>query len=63
MLILRAAHLVERRHLLSVSRLRAAIVDVAGRFAIGGEQAHRRHHRLALAGTGFADDRQPSRRH
>ena len=40
----------------SVEQVAAAIVDDARRLAVGGEQAHRRHHGLALAGAGFADD-------
>ena len=56
MVILRAADLVELG-LRQAEQVAAAIVDRAGRLAVGGEQAHRRHHRLALAGTGFADDR------
>ena len=42
--------------LASVEQIAAAIVDRAGRLAVGGEQAHRRHHRLALARAGLADD-------
>ena len=51
-----AAHLVEALERQS-DQLLAAIFGRAGDAAIVGQQAHDTHHGLALAGTGFADDR------
>ena len=50
-----AAHPVERR-LGELEEVMPAIVHHAASLAVGGEQAHRGHHRLALARAGLADD-------
>ena len=52
---LAAANAVELG-LVQLQQVLAAIIDVADGFAVGREKAHRRHHGLALARTGFADD-------